>query len=152
MNNIQKQSLNILKIFIATGMLLAGCKSGSDNDRTWSVYKADANSSSYSPLDQINVSNVSQLKPAWTFSINDLPASAQPASSQCNPIIVDGVLYATSGKRWAYAVNAATGKQIWSYDPFDGGGGGGVGRGVTYWESGDDKRILFAGRQSSYCT
>ena len=143
MSNIQ--TLNNLKLFVATVMLLAGCTSGSDNDRTWSVYKADANSSSYSPLDQINVSNVSQLKQVWTFSMNDLPVSAQPASSQCNPIIVDGVLYATSGKRWAYAVNAATGEEIWSYDPFDGGGGGGVGRGVTYWESGEDKRILFAG-------
>jgi len=142
---MQNQSFNISKLLVATVMLLAGCRSGSDNDRTWSVYKADANSSSYSPLDQINVSNVSQLKPAWTFSMKDLPASAQPASSQCNPIIVDGVLYATSGKRWAYAVNATTGEEIWSFDPFDGGGGGGVGRGVTYWENGDDKRILFAG-------
>ena len=44
----------------------------------------------------------------------------------------------------AYAIDAATGKQIWAYDPYDGGGGGGVGRGVTYWESGDDKRIFYA--------
>ena len=136
----------LLTVFAIVALIwFAGCKPNENNERTWSVYKADANSSSYSPLDQINVSNVSQLKPAWTFTINDLPATAQPASSQCNPIIVDGVLYATSAKRWAYAVNAATGEQIWSYDPFDGGGGGGVGRGVTYWESGDDKRILFAG-------
>ncbi len=135
-------------------LLIAGCQSGSDNDvnkdRTWSVYKADAHSSNYSPLDQINVLNVSQLQPAWTFTVSDLPASAQPVTSQCNPIFVDGVLYATSAKLWAYAVNAATGEQIWSYDPFDGGGGGGQGRGVTYWEDGDrngepDKRILFAG-------
>jgi quinoprotein glucose dehydrogenase len=49
MNDMQKQNLSILKIFAATAMLLAaGCKSREDNDRTWSVYKADANSSSYS--------------------------------------------------------------------------------------------------------
>ena len=144
MINMQKQDLNTIKLFVAIVLLLiAGCKSPEDYDRTWAVYKADANSSSYSPLDEINTSNVSQLQPAWTFMINDLPKDAQPASSQCNPIIVDGILYATSAKRLAYAINAATGKQIWSYDPFDGGGGGGVGRGVTYWESGDDKRIFF---------
>jgi quinoprotein glucose dehydrogenase len=44
----------------------------------------------------------------------------------------------------AYAIDAATGKQIWAHDPYDGGVGGGVGRGVTYWESGDDKRIFYA--------
>lgn len=122
---------------------LAG-KNAKQDDRSWSVYKADAASSSYSPLDQIKVSNVSQLKPAWTFKVNDLPASAQPANSQSNPIIVDGILYSTSAKKVAYAVDAATGKQIWSYDPFEGGGGGGAGRGVTYWEQGADKRILFS--------
>jgi len=143
-----KLNLNrrILIVLTAAALLMvAGCKSGDDNERTWSVYKADANSSSFSPLKEIDTSNVNKLKPAWTFALNDLPNLAQPASSQCNPIIVDGVMYAISAKPWVYAIDAATGKQIWSYDPFDGGGGGGVTRGVAYWENGDDKRILFAG-------
>jgi quinoprotein glucose dehydrogenase len=145
MNNMQKQISGTLKLFIATTILLiTGCKSRENNDRAWSVYKADANSSSYSPLDEINVSNVNQLKPAWAFTITDLPKDAQPSNSQCNPIIVDGIMYATSAKRMAYAIDAATGKQIWAHDPYDGGGGGGVGRGVTYWESGGDKRIFYA--------
>lgn len=144
---MQQTKLRNRLLQISVGMVLvlfvAG-KKNQEDDRSWSVYKADAGSSSHSPLDQINVSNVSKLKPAWTFTINDLPTSAQPASSQCNPIIVDGVMYATSAKKMAYAVDAATGRQIWSYDPFDGGGGGGAGRGVTYWESGSDKRIIFS--------
>jgi quinoprotein glucose dehydrogenase len=141
---MQKNS-GAVKIFVITTILfMCGCKPGKDNDRTWSVYKADANSSSYSQLDQINTSNVSQLKTAWTFAINDMPQFAQPASSQCNPIIVDGILYAMSAKQWAYAVNAESGEQIWSYDPFNGGVGSGVSRGVTYWESGNDKRILYS--------
>jgi quinoprotein glucose dehydrogenase len=86
---------------------------------------------------------VNQLKHAWTFSMQDKPAGLQPGKSECNPIIVDGVLYATSASQWAYAVNAATGKQLWSFDPFNGGQGGEVSRGLTYWENGDDKRILF---------
>ncbi len=59
----------------------------------------------------------------------------RPARSQCNPIIVDGVMYATSAKQWAYAINAASGEQLWSYDSFDGAKGRGVSRCVTYWES-----------------
>ena len=136
----------LLFIFsILAFVLFAGYQSGKDDDRTWSIYKADANSSSYSPLDQINVTNVSQLKPAWTFAINDMSQGSRPGNSECNPIIVDGVLYATSAKHWAYAVNAETGQQIWSFDPFDGAEGGGVSRGVTYWEKDGDKRILFTG-------
>ena len=126
-------------------VLFTGCQSGNSNERTWSVYKADVKSSSYSPLEQINVSNVKELQQAWTFKINDQKTDARPALSQCNPIIVDGVLYAVSSKQWAYAINASSGEQLWSFDPFNGGENGGPNRGVTYWESGDDKRILFAG-------
>jgi quinoprotein glucose dehydrogenase len=53
-------------------------------------------------------------------------------------------LYATSANQWAYAVDAATGKQVWSFDPLDGKQGGEVNRGLTYWENGDDKRILMS--------
>ena len=74
---------------------------------------------------------------------------SRAGSSECNPIIVDGVMYTTSAKHWAYAINAQTGEQLWAFDPFDGAEGGGVSRGVTYWEdserSGADKRILFTG-------
>lgn len=126
-----------------TVLFFAGCKSdGGGNGREWAVYKADANSSNYSPLKQITVSNVSQLKLAWTFSMQDKRPGTQPGRSQCNPIIVDGVLYATSASQWAYAVDAATGKQIWSFDPFSGGEGAEVNRGLTFWENGTDKRIL----------
>jgi quinoprotein glucose dehydrogenase len=52
-------------------------------------------------------------------------------------------MYATSARHRLYAINATSGKMVWSFDPFNGGKGGGVNRGVTYWEDGDDKRILF---------
>jgi quinoprotein glucose dehydrogenase len=133
-------------------LLFSGCKPGKEkeHDRSWSIYKGDANSSNYSQLDQINTSNVNRLKPAWTFAISDMPAGSRPSVSQCNPIIVDGVLYATSARQWAYAVDAATGKQLWSFDPFGGKDIGGVSRGVTYWEKGNDKRILFTGGDQLY--
>ncbi|WP_071781081.1 PQQ-binding-like beta-propeller repeat protein [Adhaeribacter aquaticus] len=114
-----------------------------DTDRTWSIYKADAASSSYSKLKQINLKNVNQLTVAWSFPFQDAPEGSRGARSECNPIIIDGVLYATSARHRVYALNASTGDQIWTFDPFNGAQGGGVNRGVTYWEKGEDKRILF---------
>jgi quinoprotein glucose dehydrogenase len=147
--NLFKKEFIIVPTIAAFAALVAYQTHNAD-DRSWSVYKADAASTSYSGLDQINVSNVGQLRPAWTHSYQDIKAGSRAGSSECNPIIVDGVMYTTSAKHWAYAINAQTGKQIWSFDPFKGAEGGGVSRGVTYWEgnSGNgetDKRILFTG-------
>ena len=106
-------------LLLITSVFLAETTFGQQQkDRSWSVYKADAVSSNYSPLDQINVSNVGKLKPAWTLAIKDNATGTRP--SQCNPIIVDGIMYATSASQRAYAVDAATGKQLWSFDPFNG--------------------------------
>ena len=110
---------------------------------SWAYHRGDAASSNYSTLDEINPSNVARLQPVWTFNIKDMSADARPGLSQCTPIIVDGALYTVSAKGWLYALDAKTGDQIWSFDPFDGGEGGGTVRGVSYWESGEDKRIIF---------
>ena len=135
----------IHSVLLTTGLFFFySCERQVNQDRTWSIYKADAKSSNYSPLKQITTANVNQLRPAWTFTIHDKPSGSQPGRSECNPIIVDGVLYATSANQWAYAVDATTGKQVWSFDPLDGKQGGEVNRGLTYWENGDDKRILMS--------
>ena len=68
----------------------------------------------YSPLKQINKSNVKRLVPVWSFSLaNDLGEQAQP-------MIYNGVMYVTNVK-WTFAIDMATGKQIWrtavDYDP-----------------------------------
>ena len=122
---------------------LSLCSCQPDESRTWSVYKADVESSSYSPLKQVDTKNVNLLEHAWTFQPNDARAGSHFGNAECNPIIIDGVLYATSARHRLYAIDAATGKKIWSYDPFDGGEGGGIYRGVAYWEDGEDKRILY---------
>lgn len=119
------------------------CAETRNESRTWSAYKADASSSSYSPLNEITSENVSALKLAWTFNPNDARAESRSGNAECNPIIIDGVMYATSARHRLYALDAATGKQQWAYDPFEGGEGGGIYRGVTYWEDGDDRRILY---------
>ena len=80
-------------LFLIVSFWIAGCRPANNSENTWSDYKADANGSSYSSLDQINVSNVSELENAWTFQMSDLAQGAEPVSSQSNPIIIDGVMY-----------------------------------------------------------
>ncbi|GAB4009851.1 glucose/quinate/shikimate family membrane-bound PQQ-dependent dehydrogenase [Spirosoma migulaei] len=120
------------------------------NDRSWSIYKGNEKSANYSPLTQLTVDNVSSLKPAWTFSMHDMPAGSPPGTSECNPIVVDGVMYATSANQGAYALDAATGKEVWSFNPIQGKTTGEVNRGLTYWENGDDKRILTSANNFLY--
>jgi quinoprotein glucose dehydrogenase len=142
--NVGKRCL-VIPLYISL-LLIVSCTSNliNEKDRSWSVYKADNSSSSYSPLAQISTSNVTQLKRAWEFNFDDVPSDVPPRNSQSNPIIIDGVMYTLSSSRIVYAINSSNGNEIWSYDPFDGKGTRGVERGVTYWENGDDKRIFFA--------
>jgi len=140
MYNVKGQLIIAVPIFLL--VLYTGCK---PKNSDWALYKADAASSSYSPLKQVDTASVGNLKMAWTFSPDDAPEGAHFGGSECNPIVVDGVMYATSARHRVYAIDAASGKKLWSFDPFDGGRGGGVNRGVTYWQDGKDKRILFTG-------
>ena len=141
-NISRKKKHTVLLLHWPAFLFFMGCH---HQERTWSVYKADAESSSYSVLKSINRENVHRLKLAWTFNPNDAAEGSRFVGSQCNPIIIDGVMYAASARHRIYAINAGNGKQIWSFDPFNGGPGGGSFRGVTYWEDGNDQRILFTG-------
>jgi quinoprotein glucose dehydrogenase len=123
--------------------ILALLTSCTNNSGSWNMYKADAASSSYSPLGQVDTGNVYRLRTAWIFYPDDAIAGARMSGSQCNPIVVNGVMYIASSQRTIFALNSYTGEKIWSFDPYNGGRGGGSFRGVTYWKDGDDERILF---------
>ena len=125
-------------------LILTSGYNDDDKGRTWATYKADEKSTGYSPFNQINTANVGQLKNVWTFAINDAPQGEQPSSSESNPIVIDGVMYANSGKQWVYALNAQTGKQIWAFNALSEGEPAAASRGVTYWEKGTDKRIIYS--------
>ena len=83
----------------------------------------------------INRQNVAELELAWTYSTADAD-SAGRTQIQCNPIIVDSMLFGTSPRLAVFALNAATGEEIWKFDPFEAGAvqeGRGINRGVVYW-------------------
>lgn len=128
--------------------LLTATKSRRDDpsgSTGWRYYGGDAGGMRYSPLDQINRSNVHKLVRAWTYHTGD--AMARPQTTiECTPIVADGVMYITTAQVKVCALDAATGKLIWRFDPFAGAElekPRGVNRGVTYWEGGGDKRIFF---------
>lgn len=139
----QKYYLFYLLILLS----FCSCKLDSENKYdTWSSYLGDKSVSHYSSLNQIDTNNVQNLKVAWIYHTGDTN-SAVKQQIQCNPIIIDSVLYGTSPQLKLFALNAATGKPIWIFDPFANTGKTkveiNVNRGVTYWSDGNDKRIFY---------
>jgi quinoprotein glucose dehydrogenase len=115
----------------------------------WKVYGGTPDEIHYSTLRQITPQNVGKLKVAWTYDTGD----AFPDSEmECNPIVEHGVLYATTPKLHLIALDAATGKLRWSFDPNQGEKvvSKRRNRGVTYWEDGNDRRIFFVAQQYLY--
>ncbi len=83
----------------------------------WPVYGGNEDHTHYSTLSQISPANVKQLKVAWTFETKDEFTGSE---MQANPIVIDGVMYATTPKLHVIALNAATGAPIWRFDPNNG--------------------------------
>jgi len=101
----------------ASATLFSSCKNHSEGDDTgWKVYGGSKKSQRYSSLTQIDTSNVKQLQVAWTYHTNDADLKAH-SQIQCNPIMVNGLLYGTTPKLRLFALDAATGKQKWIFDP-----------------------------------
>ena len=80
--------------------------------RNWSTGGGDAAGSYYSPLTTINASNVKDLGFAWAYDLG-----APHRGQEATPVVVDGVLYTSGTWGYVYAVNAATGREVWRYDP-----------------------------------
>ena len=109
----------------------------------WTSYGGTPEHTRYSPLKQINKSNVTKLTEAWRYDTAD-----GQGASQTQPIVVDGVLYGITPKHKTVAVNAATGKLLWQWT--SGLDGNGPNRGLVYWTDGTNPRILTAIRHFIY--
>jgi quinoprotein glucose dehydrogenase len=101
----------------------------------WPVFSGDAGGQRYSPLSQISVKNVAQLKLAWQYgvdpaSIDPNPATRGLSATEAVPVMAGGLLYVPTGHRTIVALDPETGKEVWNYDL---GKAGAPLRGVTYW-------------------
>lgn len=124
-------ALPILHLFAAPG---AGNKERTSQNLDWATYNGSPGNLHYTPLKQINVTNVAHLQPVWSFDTHET------GGLETEPLIVSGVLYAYTPKQEVIALNAATGKLLWTFNS-------GVGatkpqRAVSYWTDGQDSRIL----------
>lgn len=104
---------------------------------TWSDYGGSADSAQYSALRQIDRSNVSRLQVAWTYPTGDT------GNYLFNPLVVDGVMYVLAKNNSVVALDAVTGKEIWTHENVK---GPITTRGMNYWENADrsDRRLLYS--------
>ena len=90
----------------------------------WITYYGGYDGQRYSLLDQINVDNVNNLTPAWVFQAGTvgMQSGAGTYSMEASPIVVDGVMFLTGYDGWVWALDAATGQELWRYkhaSPYD---------------------------------
>lgn len=139
---------SLLKYVLVALLVLPGCmEKGTSSDYSrWEARGGSNESIRYSSLTQIDTSNVDQLQTAWTYETGDAD-SARNSQIQANAIVINDTLYGTSPALKVFALNAATGEELWVFDPFidttEVNPSMNVNRGVTYWRSGGDRRILF---------
>lgn len=118
----------------------------------WATYAGSKDGARYSASEIITSQNVSGLKQAWVYTSNDRDTGNR-TQNQCNPIMVDGMLYGSTPKLKLFSLDAATGKQNWLFDPasldstakFNPMFYYKVNRGVVYWQDtdGGNKRVFY---------
>jgi quinoprotein glucose dehydrogenase len=122
----------------------------SNRNVDWPRVGNDAGCMRYSELDQINRDNVAKLRPAWTFHTRELK-DGKGNTIECTPLVVDGMMYVTTGRMRVVALDAATGEELWQFDPLTDHAfphtpaSGGVNRGCAYWSNGKpngERRII----------
>src|SRR5919197_3681704 len=90
----------------------------------WLTYYGAYDGQRYSPLDQINTSNVKQLTPAWVYQIGSMGmhSGASTYAWEASPIVVDGIMFVSAWDGQLFALDAAKGHELWRYkhaSPFD---------------------------------
>ncbi len=128
-------------VILAVSLLSACAPAETDSD--WPVYLGDAGRRHYSALDQITRDNVSRLEVAWVYDAGELRGGG--STMYTSPLVIDGVLYGLSPRLVAFALSAATGEELWRFEP---GGNGAAQRGLMWWEHDGGARLFYtAGRE-----
>jgi len=112
-------------------------------NQDWPVYGGSPEDTRYSPLRQINRTNVGRLKMAWSYDVTPAAGSGGRGGGglQTHPIVVHGIVYGNTPDGKIFGVDGASGKPVWSWDSKI---GGQRVRGMTYWADGENQRV-FAG-------
>ena len=141
-------------------VVTAGAQQRTGDMVEWPYVGAEQSASKYSPVADIDVSNVEQLEIAWAWEPNELPNQefrTRPGSFEAMPLMIDNVIYVSTMYTRVVALDAETGEQLWAFDPEawrtgpDGGPPGGFKhRGVAVWGAGGDMRIFINSRDSLY--
>jgi quinoprotein glucose dehydrogenase len=149
--------VQIARISVSIVLLLAAGCSHPEPDTEWRNYGGNKAGNRYSLLSQINRSNVQSLRPAWIYhSAGDVGKNGNEGQAsgqeiQCQPIVVHGLLYGLDPALKLFALDAATGKERWKFDPFSELTPRYTrSRGMTYWEDGKDRRIFFTAGSGLY--
>ncbi|WP_461146425.1 outer membrane protein assembly factor BamB family protein [Spirosoma pulveris] len=116
---------------------------GKPTTTDWPEYNGGPDRNHFSPLTQLNPGNVAGLKVAWEYASGGVDTLKNNTQIQCNPLIIDGVLYGVSAGSQAFALDAATGRELWK-TAFNDDTFAMNSRGVTYWTDGREARIFFA--------
>lgn len=151
--------LSLVGLGIALGSMAA--RPGPAAEQDWPVYAADPAATHYSPLTDIDRTNIDRLSIAWTWQTGDEgvrpPAGARPGSFENTPLMIDDVLYVSTPLNRVAALDAETGTEKWTYDPeaYAAGqppnGTGFVHRGVAAWRDHGKLRIFMNSRAKLIC-
>ncbi len=104
------------------GAVAADALTGPAQADEWGSYGRDPQGTRFSPLTQVTPANVANLKPAWTFHTGDISdgktrAGGPRSGFETTPLFLDGRLYITTPFNRMIALDPASGKQLWAYDP-----------------------------------
>ena len=135
-----KSTIRAWRKFLTLGAALFAHPLMAQDFHAWENYGGDKGNSHYSQLKDIHRGNVGKLQVAWSYRSANDQALPDTSELQVNPIIVDGVLFGRNPNYNVFALNAATGKEIWRHSPAISHVGLSNMRGLTYWRGKDDNK------------
>ncbi len=105
-----------VRLSLLIGITVFACPfagaTSADQPQNWYAAGRDTEGTYYSPLSAIDATNVKDLGFAWTYDLG-LPQRGQEAT----PVVIDGVMYTSGTWGYVYAIDAASGRELWRYDP-----------------------------------
>jgi len=136
-----------LLFLLSVGASPVLCESPTAN---WTHYGGTADNRKFSSADQIDSTNFDQLQMVWRWRSPDFElyeteeVKSHPATHKTTPLMIDGTLYTLTPLSVAVAIDAATGEEIWRFDPQQWKNPViSIVRGLSFWTDGEHRRILF---------